>query len=218
VPQVPQIRARGALRRALDAVHAPVGWISFLDGGVERLEGARRRGFAELPAEQSLALAATPAAALFIDDARADRGATTRWWPRPARALRRARAAGSRGDAAGRAHRARPVAAHSRRSERTALANLALARGARSRRSERHGAMPQRRRPGAGCRGAGRAPRAEIAAAAAPSSSSSRARAHRRGARQPRAARSSSSRRGAMLRWNASLAAAIGYPTRRSAP
>ena len=70
-PQVPQSALEELLRRALDAVHAPVGWISFLDGNVERLKARVGVSFAELAGDRSLALAAAPASALFIDDAAA---------------------------------------------------------------------------------------------------------------------------------------------------
>ena len=68
---VPQSVLEELVRRALEAAHAPIGWISFLDGDCERLKARVGVSFSELPAERSLALACGVRSPLFLVDAAA---------------------------------------------------------------------------------------------------------------------------------------------------
>jgi len=70
--QVPQSALEELLRRAVEVAHVPIGWISFLDAGSERLKARIGVTFTELAAESSLALGgAAPSRPLFVDDAAA---------------------------------------------------------------------------------------------------------------------------------------------------
>jgi diguanylate cyclase (GGDEF)-like protein/PAS domain S-box-containing protein len=69
--QVPQSALEQLVRRALEAAHAPIGWISFIEGDRERLKARIGVNFAELAGERSLALTAAPVVPLFIGDAAA---------------------------------------------------------------------------------------------------------------------------------------------------
>ena len=69
------VESQGALqdlvRRALDAAAVPMGWISFLEGGRERLVARIGVGFSELAAERSFILGEPMDAARFVEDASA---------------------------------------------------------------------------------------------------------------------------------------------------
>ena len=69
--QVPQSVLEELLRRAVEAAHVPIGWISFLDAGSERLKARVGVTFTELTAESSLALGRAALPPLFVDDAAA---------------------------------------------------------------------------------------------------------------------------------------------------
>jgi diguanylate cyclase (GGDEF)-like protein/PAS domain S-box-containing protein len=69
--QVPQSVLEELVQRALEAAHAPIGWISFIDGDRERLKARAGVSFSELPAEGSLAIACGMRAPLFVGDAAA---------------------------------------------------------------------------------------------------------------------------------------------------
>ena len=58
----------GFLRRAVEAAHVPVGWISILDASGEQLQSRIGVAFEGLPAERSFA-AAAGAEAVFVEDA-----------------------------------------------------------------------------------------------------------------------------------------------------
>jgi diguanylate cyclase (GGDEF)-like protein/PAS domain S-box-containing protein len=64
-----QAALEALVRRALDVGDFPVGWISVLEADGERLLARAGVGFAELPAERSLALGTTFAGPCFIEDA-----------------------------------------------------------------------------------------------------------------------------------------------------
>jgi diguanylate cyclase (GGDEF)-like protein/PAS domain S-box-containing protein len=69
--QVPQSVLEELVRRALDAAHAPIGWISFIEGDCERLKARVGVSFTELVGERSPALAMGARKPVFVGDAAA---------------------------------------------------------------------------------------------------------------------------------------------------
>ncbi|HET6264198.1 MAG TPA: diguanylate cyclase, partial [Usitatibacter sp.] len=126
--QVPQSALDELLRRALDVGGFPVGWISFLDQGCERLRARAGVSFSELSPERSLALADGGLGhTLFVDDA-----SLTEWRHHPLVAAGpRARFLGvlplldSSGGLLGTLTVLDPIPRTLGRPERTALANIA---------------------------------------------------------------------------------------------
>ncbi|HET9580655.1 MAG TPA: EAL domain-containing protein [Usitatibacter sp.] len=76
--QVPLPALEELLRRALDATGAPVGWISFVEEGFERLHARSGVTFTELPPERSLLLSSALREPAIVRDA-----AETRWEAHP---------------------------------------------------------------------------------------------------------------------------------------
>ena len=126
--RVPQSALEELLRRAVDVGGFPVAWISFVDAGCERLRARVGVNFSELPAERSLALAAGALdQALFVEDA-----SLTEWRHHPMVAAGpRARFLGvvplvsSAGELIGTLTVLDPIPRSLGRNERTALLNLA---------------------------------------------------------------------------------------------
>jgi len=126
--QVPQSALDELLRRALDVAGFPIGWISFVDGGLERLRARAGVSFTELTPERSLVLGLPVLASpLFVDDA-----ALTDWKSHPLVASGpRARFVGvvplvaTSGELLGSLTVLDPIPRRLARAERTALANLA---------------------------------------------------------------------------------------------
>ena len=126
--QVPQSALEELLRRAIDVGGFPIAWISFIDAGCERLRARAGVSFTELSAERSLALCVVPLdRALFVDDA-----SLTEWRHHPLVAAGpRARFLGvvplvsSTGELIGTLTVLDPIPRTLGRNERTALANLA---------------------------------------------------------------------------------------------
>jgi diguanylate cyclase (GGDEF)-like protein/PAS domain S-box-containing protein len=210
-PKVPQSALEELLRRAMDVGGFPVGWISFLDGPCERLQARAGVSFRELPAERSLALAGERLQRpLFVDDARDEAG----WRHHPLVASGpRARFLGviplvATGDTLiGTLTVLDPVARRLGRAERTALENLASLAVARVE-ALRQSSEPRAPPPPAPDR-----LQAEVA----------RRRAAEESLEQERAVTAAVldnlsgafylvSSDGVIARWNATLAAAIGYP------
>src|SRR5690349_22841476 len=126
--QVPQSALDELLRRALDVAGFPIGWISFVDGGMERLRARVGVAYTELAPDRSLVLGLPVLSnPLFVDDA-----ALTDWRSHPLIAAGpRARFIGvvplvdSAGHLLGSLTVLDPIPRRLGRSERTALANLA---------------------------------------------------------------------------------------------
>ena len=126
--QVPQSALEELLRRALDVAGFPIGWISFVDAGVERIRARLGVTFTELSADRSLVLGLPVLSnPLFVDDA-----ALTDWRTHALVASGpRARFIGvvpliaSGGELLGSLTVLDPIPRRLGRSERTALANIA---------------------------------------------------------------------------------------------
>ena len=209
-PRVPQSALEELLRRALDVGGFPVGWISFLDAGGERLQARVGVPFRDLSPERSFALAGPRLARpLFVDDA-----AESDWRHHPlVVSAPRARFIGviplvAPGDALiGTLTVLDPVPRMPGKAERTALENLASLAVARVE------AMRQTMPPPAATPPPPDRLQAEVA----------RRRAAEERAEVERAITAAVldnlsgafylvSPEGVIVRWNATLAAAIGYP------